>query len=226
MKVKLRMMRGTLQDAQGRATGHEVRVRGPRFVIGSAADCAMRCRSDSVLPHHCEIMTDGQQTFVRPLSDVAPTFVNGRQVEREQTLQAGDQLRIGRFDFEVLIVVEPAGADRQPATQAAPTRPSASGLAATPNPAATDLYDLLTEADERERVDRQMHPELRVLHLASTPPEAESSESDQADAIEQPEQKPGKKKPGKLPTPPPKNEISGEDSTDAAQQALRKLFSR
>jgi predicted component of type VI protein secretion system len=217
MKVRLKILHGTLQDAHGHRAAQEVKVRGPRFVIGRADDCSMCCRSDSVLPHHCELLVDRQRAIIRPLSDQAGTFVNGRLVELEQTLQSGDLLRIGRMDFEVLITTEPVPAQATEELQAGPASDSA----------AEEISDLLVQADERERIERQEHPELRVLHLKAAGEEpAQSAADEAAAAAETAKHKPGKKKPGKLPTRPQKDEIKGDDSTEAAQAALRKLFSR
>jgi predicted component of type VI protein secretion system len=215
MKVRLKILHGTLQDAHGHRAVQEVKVRGPRFVIGRADECSLCCRSDSVLPHHCELLVDQQRAVIRPLSDKAGTFINGQPVEQEQALHSGDQLRIGRLDFEVLITEEPA-----PVTVEPPPEPESDS-------AAEEISDLLARADERERIERQEHPELRVLHLAASGDKPAQPEADAAAAAEEAaKHKRGKKKPGKLPTRPPKDEIKGDDSTEAAQAALRKLFSR
>jgi len=158
---------------------------------------------------------DSRQAIIRPLSNKAGTFVNGQRVEHERILQAGDHLRIGRLEFEVLIEQDaPVAA---PDTEVEPASDSAG----------EELSDLLARADERERMIRQEHPELRVLHLESAAKELADRAAQQAAAAEPPPaRKKGKKKPGKLPTPPPKDEITGDDSTEAAQEALRKMFSR
>lgn len=215
MKVRLKILHGVLQDTHGHRAGVEVKVRGPRFVIGNASDCSMCCRSDSVLPHHCEVVLEHDRAVIRALSDKAATLINGQPVEHEQDLRPGDLLRIGRLDFEVLIDEVPAAAVHQPQIE-----PES-------DEAAQEITDLLVQADERDRVIRQEHPELRVLHLESASakpaqPEAESPSEEETGK----RKKKGRKKPGKLPTRPPKNEITGEDSTEAAQEALRKLFSR
>lgn len=234
MKVSLKILHGVLQDTHGHRTWQEVKVRGPRFLIGRADDCAMCCRSDSVLPHHCELVVDQQRAVVRPLSDKAETFVNGQQVEHEQVLQSGDQLRIGRLGFEVLIAETPAPVPAVPKPETEPEREqppeseprSESELEPESDPAGKEISDLLAQADERERLERQEHPELRVMHLepAAAKPEPEADEAEAAG--EAAPSKRGKKKPGKLPARPPKDEITAEDSTEAAQEALRKLFSR
>lgn len=222
MKVRLKILHGTLQDTHGHRAGAVVKVRGPHFVIGSAADCSMCCRSDSVLAHHCELLIDQHQAVVRPSSDRAATFINGQRIEREQVLQAGDQLRVGRLEFEVLMEEQAPVATHTPEPEP------------VSDAAGEEISDLLARADERERVIRQEHPELRVLHLESAGKDSAGTAAKEANAAEGANaaeeatrpKKTGKKKPGKLPTRPPKDEITGEDSTEAAQEALRKLFSK
>jgi len=216
MKVRLRILHGTLQDTHGHRAGQEVKVRGPRFVIGNASDCSMCCRSNSVLPHHCEVLVEPDRALIRKLSEQAETLINGQRVEQEQALQNGDHLQLGRLDFEVLIEDAPPAAP--PPVEAEPESDSA----------AEEISDLLAQADERDRVIRQEHPELRVLHLEpmdEVPDETQPEEAETAEEID-PAKKKGRKKPGKLPTRPPKDEIKGDDSTEAAQAALRRLFSR
>jgi predicted component of type VI protein secretion system len=215
MKVRLKILHGTLQDTHGHRAGAEVKVRGPQFVIGSAGDCSMCCRSDSVHAHHCEVRIDQHGAFIRPLSDKAATFVNGQRVEQEHALKAGDKLRIGRLDFEVLIEATAPVAAKLPEPE-----PESDA-------AGEEISDLLASADERERMIRQEHPELRVLHLDSAEKDpADKASTQPAAEAAMPTKKSGKKKPGKLPTRPPKDEITGGDSTEAAQEALRKLFSK
>jgi len=216
MKVRLRILHGTLQDTHGHRAGQEVKVRGPRFVIGNASDCSMCCRSASVLPHHCEVLVEPDRARIRKLSDQAETLINGQRVEQEQVLHSGDHLQLGRLEFEVLI--EDVPPSLPPPAEAEPESDSA----------AEEIIDLLVQADERDRVIRQEHPELRVLHLESLQEESDEAQPQEDAAAEETEgaKKKGKKKPGKLPTRPPKDEVKGEDSTEAAQEALRRLFSR
>lgn len=216
MKVQLKILHGTLQDTHGHRAGLEVKVRGPRFSIGNASDCSMCCRSDSVLPHHCEILLEPDRAIVRPLSDKAATFINGQPVGQEQALRAGDILRLGRLEFQVLIDLTPPVSP--PKAEPEPDRDAT----------AQEITDLLVQADERDRAIRQEHPELRVLHLESASEKPATLEPEGPVSEEEPGKpmKKTKKKPGKLPARPPKDEIKGEDSTEAAQAALRKLFSR
>jgi predicted component of type VI protein secretion system len=146
---------------------------------------------------------------LRALSDEHPTYLNEQSVDRDHVLQAGDRLRVGRLEFEVLI-------DETVSDHHAPD-----------DEASQEITSLLDAADERERADRLQHPELRQFHVeaaahkAAPPPDSEP----------EPAGPPGKGKkkpkapPGKLPTPPPSTEIKADDSTDAAQQALKRMFS-
>jgi predicted component of type VI protein secretion system len=208
MKVKLRILHGSLQDKAGHAKGLDVNVQGPRFVIGSAADCSMCCPSKAVSAYQCEVRIDRRGAVLRSLSDEHPTYLNDEPLDREQVLQAGDRLRIGRLEFDVLIdATVPADEVEDEG-------------------AAQEITNLLDAADERERVERLQHPELRQFHLEAAakkpapPPESEPAPASPAD-----KNKKKKAPPGKLPTPPPSNEIKAEDSTDAAQQALKRMFS-
>jgi predicted component of type VI protein secretion system len=211
MKVRLRVLHGKLQDKEGHGRGMEVKIRGPRFVIGTAEDCSMCCKSTSVSPHHCEIHVGQHKASVRSLTTEAGTFVNGQQIQHEQILQSGDHLRIGRLEFEVLIEAPATGHD---------VRNDASNDAQR---AEKELSDMLVEADAKERAFRQQHPELRELHLEPAPPKTTDAEAEDEE-----EPRGGKKKgkkfkklPRKLPVPPVEQ---AEDSTEAAQEALRRMF--
>ncbi len=217
MLAKLRILHGRFQDKQGQSKRPEVKIRGPRFVIGSAADCSMCCRCNTVSAYHCEVRIEPQRVVVRTLSSEKGTFVNDLLVEHERILQAGDHLRIGRLEFEVLIE-ESAPV---PHGERVPQHDSQSDVVADA------ISDFLVEADERERVRRLGHPESRQMHLESA---AAETAKPQALAVEaQRSGDPGKRAtkavPGKLP-PRPTAEVVAKDSKDAAQQALKKLFSR
>lgn len=227
MDVRLKILHGKFQDKQGHATRPEITIRGPRFVIGSDPQCSLCCQSRSVSPRHCELLVDQREVRLRPLSADQPTRVNGQPVEQECNLQAGDHLAIGRLEFEVLIAA-PTGRSGQPPTKRL-----------SPEPAVDDdnsqeennaFEQLLEEGDEQQRKYRQQHPESRYLHVEPRPqpPADEPQEEPETAEAEDPaaRRKSGKKHakplPGKLPKP---EEPTPEDSTEAAQDALRKLFS-
>jgi predicted component of type VI protein secretion system len=210
MKVRLRVLHGKLQDKEGHGRGMEVEIPGPRFVIGSAQDCSMCCKSTSVRPHHCEIYLDQHGVGIRSLDPESETFINDQRMQHQQMLHDGDLLRVGRLEFEVLI--EASAAELNAAEDDRPD----------PLQTEQELSDMLVKADEQEREFRQQHPELRELRLEPTAPKTEPKQQtdDQAG-----DKKKRKKKPGKLPKElrePPAQQA--EDSTEAAEEALRRMF--
>lgn len=228
MIVRLRILHGTLQDNQGQSQLAEVAIRGPRFVVGSASDCAMCCRSSTVDPYHCEIRIAEQCVVVRTLSPEKGTFVNDVPVEGERALCNGDHLRIGRLEFEVVI--------GEPTPVASAARNSDRASAAS-DVIAEAIRELLDEADESSRSSPRERPQWHPPHLdraatgaaktPSRPAEApgKSVAGNGKSAAGNGATK-GKQGAGRLPSPPPTAESPWRDSAEAAQQALAKLLSR
>jgi len=71
-------------------------------LVGSDAVCAIRLALPGVAPRHCELVTEGGQTLVRPLTDSAATVLNGRQIVGEATVKPGDLLLFGRTGCRVV----------------------------------------------------------------------------------------------------------------------------
>lgn len=69
--------------------------------VGSDAGCSVVLARAGVAARHCEIEASAQGTVVRPLDAAAPTVLNGRQIERETALAAGDLLVFGRIGCSV-----------------------------------------------------------------------------------------------------------------------------
>lgn len=202
--VKLRVLHGTLKRRSGKSAGEDVTVHGKRFVIGSSADCQMRCPNPSISPHHCEIVQQQNSYFVRDLNSVSGTFVNGEPLKEQRALASGDHLRVGRLEFEIVL-------DRPvPVPPPPPPRPSDS--------VGDRISDMLSEADQEDRAQRFEDPAKRKFVRevqAAKPIEAE------------PEKKkptiPQKKPPMKLP-PAPK--LVADNTVDAAEEVLKKFFER
>jgi pSer/pThr/pTyr-binding forkhead associated (FHA) protein len=217
MRVKLRILHGKLQSKQGGSAGQEVDIRGPKFVIGSAEDCSMRCPSSAVSPHHCEIHVNPLEAVIRDLDSKTGVLVNDQRVEHEHALQAGDHLRIGRLEFEVLI-------EETAATSASPPEESSEESSEENDPVSEDLSTSLIEADEKERVHRLEDPESRQFHLEEALAEVAKhrQETPEEEPPEDTKKKRGKKKLGKFTPPPPPPQP--ENTEEAAQDALRRLF--
>src|SRR5262245_55642167 len=103
MNLHLRVLHGTLKRQDGAALGSDIAVHGKRFVIGSGPDCHMRCPSTAISETHCEIIAQENGIFVRDLRSETGTFVNGERITSQRPITNGDQLRIGKLEFEVVI---------------------------------------------------------------------------------------------------------------------------
>jgi predicted component of type VI protein secretion system len=213
MQVRLKILHGTLKNKRGETTSPEVAIHKRRFLIGSAPDCSMRCPSKSVNPHHCEILSDARTVAIRVLPGKSTTLLNQQQVTEPRVLKHGDHLRIGRLEFEVLI-------DQQAPSLESPSPDTAS---ASSEDEGDSISEMLSAADLREREHRVLDPESRQFHLPETP-HHKASDDQESDAT--PTRPKKKQPPRKLPKPPPTPFDNAEDSTEAAEEALRKLFSR
>jgi len=217
MSVKLRILHGKLQKKQGGSAGLDVKIRGPKFVIGSGPDCSMCCKSTSVSLHHCEIRPEKNGAVVQELRSEEGTFVNDERVKKERVLKAGDILRVGRLEFEV-VIDKPAAVDE-------PKEPSKRKKRG--KQAGERVADLLDDADEKERLRRLQDPESRVMHLdqiiaeAAEAAPAEEEEPEELVEEEPKKKRSKKKKPGKLPPKPP---MITENSSEAAEELLRKML--
>lgn len=206
MKVKLKVLHGKLQSRAGGSAGLEVTISKRRFVIGTAADCQMRCSSSAISEHHCSISVDGDQILLSDLDSETGTFLNDFRIESERLLQHGDRIRVGRLEFEL---------DVDRSEDVAPREPDRVDEL---------VSDMLVEADEEERATRLADPQLRQFQIdpqTAAQAEAEPEEEDRLTKLRK--KIPPKKPPGKLPTPPA---VTAEDTVSAAEESLKKLLEK
>ena len=201
MKVKLRVVHGMLQNRKGDDAGVVIAICRSNFVIGSAEDANMRCLSKAISPRHCELTFDDEQVTVRDLESETGTFLNGERLSDTRQLKHGDQLKIGRLEFEV-------------------------EFGAASDPVSQYVTDLLEEGDEEARLQRLQDPQQRQFYPtpAAAQPDAETDAA--ADSPPEPEkkfQRPPKKPPGKLPRPKP---IVADNTVDAATASLKRIFQK
>ena len=79
-----------------------VELHDGKVVVGSSIDCEVRLRATTVAEHHCELISEGGQTRVHPLTRDAATVLNGKQISGEATLKAGDLLLFGKIGCRVV----------------------------------------------------------------------------------------------------------------------------
>lgn len=73
-------------------------------VIGRRRNCDLRIPLESVSRRHCQLNYEDTSLKLRDLGSRNGTFLNGKKLsDDEQTLQAGDRIRIGPIEFVLQI---------------------------------------------------------------------------------------------------------------------------
>jgi pSer/pThr/pTyr-binding forkhead associated (FHA) protein len=229
-----------LKVAVGKSAGQELRIPGPKFLIGRGEDCQLRPKSDLISRHHCVLLVDEESVSLRDLGSRNGTFVNDEQLFGEAELHTGDRIKFGPLEFDVVVSVS-APAKKLPAvTSIKEAAERAAGGRATEDvdvaswlgndaPANGDLETReLRSADTEEiqmghtisdaTVSDQVRAAMAATEMGAGPEVQSDTPSDVVHAGHGPRPK---GKPGKLPIGPKK-----ADSREAAADVLRKFFHR
>ena len=221
-----------LKVLHGKNAGHEIRLKGSKFIIGRGEECQLRPKSDAISRQHCEFEIDGSQVAVKDLGSKNGTLVNGTRIEGSQSLNEGDEIQIGKLAFAIvgLVAVEPG----EPAAKK--EKPAA--MFTDQSIEDSDISAWLQEGDDSNRARELAEPETKqfrleeadrdALHAAADADtaDADTADADTADADDNSssEADSSKKKTfGKLPTKMP---VSSTDSREAASDMLKKFFGR
>lgn len=219
--------------------GREIRLPGPKFLVGRADDCHLRPNSDLVSRHHCVVLVEDDFVSVRDFGSKNGTQVDNERVVGERELTNGCHLKIGPLEFDVQIAQAAEAKKKRPKVQSikeAATR-SAEGLSEA------DDVDISNWIDDGGETQPQARPapistdETQTIHDGGTeeinlgqtlmggPGDSKTKavSPDQPTREMQREKDQPKKTPGKLP-PLPKSGMG--DSGSAAADTLRKLFNR
>jgi predicted component of type VI protein secretion system len=122
MQVKLHLVKGNPQ-------GKQVEIPPGTLTVGRAEDSGLIIASTRVSRHHCEFVSEQNRLRVRDKGSGNGTYVNGDRVT-EQTLGAGDEVRIGPLTFMVEIdgkrqrVAKPATKPAAPIAKPAAPKPA------------------------------------------------------------------------------------------------------
>ena len=119
MQVKLKVLRG-------KSAGKEIAVTGQTFVIGRGQECQLRPQSDAISRRHCEISITPDGVLVSDLGSKNGTWINGERLEPSGKLSDGDELRVGRLEFQVVVADEAMAAET--VKDAATTRTTESSM--------------------------------------------------------------------------------------------------
>ena len=226
MQVKLKVLSGSHE-------GKEIGVASEKFLIGRSESCQLRPKSESVSRKHCVIVMKDNRVLIQDLNSRNGTYINDKRlpIDKAKVLKTGDQLRIGKLVFEILIehglqaAKKPEVADMG---DAAARKVEAGSHDSRFEEVAGEAW--LDEADQIDRVRKLSDPETRQFRLDQAAAE-ESGVKDGSDSTELSVdesdssvlKKPDKKSPGKLPKDFQKS--MSDNSRDAADNALKRFFS-
>ncbi|MEE3371127.1 MAG: FHA domain-containing protein [Planctomycetota bacterium] len=214
-----------LKVLHGKNAGHEIRLKGSKFLIGRGEECQLRPKSDAISRQHCEFAIAGDQVSVRDMGSKNGTLVNGTRIESSTSLNEGDEIQIGKLAFEIvgLAAEAPAAKKEKPAAMFTDQAIEDS-----------DISAWLQEGDDSSRARELAEPETKQFRLEEADRDAldaaaesidedaeETSETNDDSSSEADSSK--KKAYGKLPTKMP---VSSTDSREAASDMLKKFFGR
>ncbi len=196
----------------GKSAGQKVPVAGPKFFVGRAEDCHLRPSSDLVSRHHAVILVEEGFVAVRDFGSKNGTFVNGEQVRTERELKNGDRLKIGPLEFEVELAVD-VGGKKKPKIHS--IQEAAARTVQSADDGEPDISDWLDEDEATATTPQADTRTMQNTQALTGDTSILGEDSPPEEAKEEP------KKPRRLPPKP-----AAEDTQSAADEMLRKLFSK
>lgn len=228
MQVKLKVTTGS-------HSGTEIPISGDKFLIGRSESCQLRPKSDSISRKHCILVIRDGRVLIQDLKSRNGTYVNEKRLpsDRAKILNAGDLLKIGKLEFE-LVIEHGLKGNKKP--QVADVGEAAERTVQDSDSRfeEVDVTGWLDEADQIDRVRKLSDPDtrqFRVDDLKKAEDEEDSSKDVSSDSTELSvgdssllqrlrEQK--KQKKGKLPDDLKKTMT--DSSKAAADDALKRFF--
>jgi pSer/pThr/pTyr-binding forkhead associated (FHA) protein len=120
-------------------------LRGAVTVLGRRHDCDLRIPLPSVSRRHCEIERNGEALKIRDLDSSWGTFVNGKRINGDCPVTAGDYIRIGPLTFVCQIDGKPEKI--VPPKKAAPAKPKKDAPKPAKSAPAAGLDDSFADLD-------------------------------------------------------------------------------
>lgn len=234
-------MQVVLKVVGGKNDGREIAISVPRFIIGRGETAHLRPASDLVSREHCAIEVGDGKVTITDLESRNGTFVNGEQLRKPHIARAGDSLRIGRLQFQMLI--DPVKASSK--------KPKVSGVveaaARTAASKKVSLEDsitdwLLDDSDDEdapntkakeliasaETIQLNLDETTQFSKKGDAKPELKESVAVDDSSLEDTDSdsNDGKKKKAKPKKLPPLPKFQHDSSKSAADDVLRKFFNR
>ncbi|MFQ5731780.1 MAG: FHA domain-containing protein [Planctomycetaceae bacterium] len=104
------MLNASLKVVGGKHDTETIPLSSPKFLIGRESDCHLRPNSDMVSRHHCAFTIDDFAVRLRDLGSTNGTLVNGERIRGVVQLNAGDEITVGKLQFEFVLGDVPASA--------------------------------------------------------------------------------------------------------------------
>lgn len=216
-----------LKVVGGAYDGKLIAVNSDKFLIGRSDECQLRPKSESISRRHAAIVRKDGRILLIDLKSRNGTHVNDQQLDpsKAKVLKNGDVIRVGKLEFVAVLEV---GIDKVKKPEIKTVEEAAARTASSVNDSRFEDVDVSTWLDEAEQIERrvglepitrqfQIDESSKVEIASETVMEGKSNEDTKADS-----KLPGKQKPQKMPTLPPKPLTAS--SKDAASETLRKLF--
>ncbi len=216
-------MQVLLKIIGGKHEGREIKISVPEFIIGRGEGAHLRPGSDMISRKHCAIKVADGKVTINDLGSRNGSFVNGQKITEPHVAKSGDKIKIGRLQFELLIDPVKPGA-KKPKVKNVVEAASRTATARKKASLEDSISDWLVSDDDDDSPFDDLDFDANETVQFSTEETQEIRKSLQEDSVESEEAKVERNdKPGKL---PPRPTEAHEDSTNAADDILRKLFNR
>ncbi len=103
---------------RGRSASTVINLVDGVTTAGRQDECQLRIKSSQVSRQHCQFFEKNGMLLVKDLGSSNGTFLNGKKIDGQRVLEAGDEVTIGPIKFKV----QKLG---QPALERAPEKPAA-----------------------------------------------------------------------------------------------------
>ena len=171
MKVKLKVIGGSHD-------GKEIGIGSEKFLIGRSESCQLRPKSESVSRKHCILVLRENRLLVQDLKSRNGTYINEKRLpaDKAKVLKPGDELRVGKLKFEVLIEHGLQGAKKPQVADVGDAAARTVEAAGESKFEAVDVGSWLDEADQIDRVRKLSDPETRQFKIEESQKQGDSEE--------------------------------------------------
>lgn len=218
MQVQLKVLSGSSE-------GKLIPVTQEKFLIGRSDECQLRPKSDSISRRHCAIVLKEGRALLVDLKSRNGTSVNDKKLDpaKAKVLKHGDHIQVGKLEFEIVIQVGIANKKKPEVKDVKDAAVRASENSGDSVHEEVDVSSWLEEADQIKRdPEEPITRQFNINDSAKLDISSDATVSDAQVAAETRTDKPGTKKPMKL--PPRETKPMSASSKDAASETLRKFF--